>query len=140
MSPSSLQHHPARQGPAPFRANLNRLALELPGPGLAYLSLPAGPLADAASGRNTSGEAAGVNEAGVAISATESIYNSAAALAAGGRCGAGRIPSELAGEGLGRGCPCPPACSLACLPCWAAADSCSAPPPFYIVVLTIQTR
>ncbi len=84
ISPSSLQYHPARQGPAVFRANLNRLQLELPGPGLPYLSLPAGPLCDAASGRNTSGEAAGVNEAGVAISATESIYNSAAALAAGG--------------------------------------------------------
>ncbi|PRW58931.1 dipeptidase [Chlorella sorokiniana] len=82
VSPSSLQYHPARQGPAVFRANLNQLELELPGPGLAYLSLPAGPLADPASGRNTSGEAAGVNEAGVAISATESIYNSAAALAA----------------------------------------------------------
>lgn len=83
ISPSSLQYHPARQGPAVFRANLNQLQLELPGPGLAYLSLPAGPLGDPASGRNTSGEAAGVNEAGVAISATESIYNSAAALAAG---------------------------------------------------------
>ena len=38
--------------------------------------------ADPAAGRNASGEAAGVNSAGVAISATESIYNSAAALAA----------------------------------------------------------
>jgi dipeptidase len=38
--------------------------------------------ADPAAGRNASGEAAGVNSAGVAVSATESIYNSAAALAA----------------------------------------------------------
>lgn len=83
VHPSSLLFHPARDGPALFKANLNRLSMELPAPGFAYTSLPAGPLADARSGRNTSGEAAGVNERGVALSATESIYNSAAALAAG---------------------------------------------------------
>lgn len=131
VSPSSLQYHPARQGPALFRANLNQLELELPGPGLAYLSLPAGPLADAASGRNTSGEAAGVNEAGVAISATESIYNSAAALAAGG-CWArkGTSAPRSAGISMRGGCrcgeparPCPPACPPALL----SVGSCSAP-------------
>lgn len=104
VSPSSLVYHPARQGPAVFHANENRLALELPGPGLAYLSVPAGPLADAASGRNTSGEAAGFNAAGVAISATESIYNSAAALSAGGaRRGLGVWPGAVCNRRGGRG-------------------------------------
>ncbi|KAI3438712.1 hypothetical protein D9Q98_001132 [Chlorella vulgaris] len=82
VAPNWLVHHPARDGPAPFTANLNSLTLLLPGPGLAYFSLPSGPLADPSSGRNTTGEAAGWNSAGVAVSATESIYNSAAALAA----------------------------------------------------------
>lgn len=98
VHPSSLVFHPARAGPASFNANVNRLSIELPGPGFAYTSLPAGPFADAASGRNTSGEAAGANERGVAMSATESIYNSAAALAAGALGGLGqgqtcRLPS-----------------------------------------------
>ncbi|KAL4425605.1 hypothetical protein ABPG75_009621 [Micractinium tetrahymenae] len=82
VSPSSLVYHPAREGPALLRANLNNLTLTLPAPGFAYWALPAGPLADADKGTNTTGEAAGWNEAGVAVSATESIYNSAAALAA----------------------------------------------------------
>lgn len=87
-SPTSLVYHPRRQHPAAFHANVNGFSITLPAPGLAYFALPDGPLADASSGRNTSGEAAGWNEAGVAISATESIYNSAAALAAGARaCG-----------------------------------------------------
>ncbi|PSC67957.1 peptidase C69 [Micractinium conductrix] len=81
VSPNWLVYHPRREGPAPWAANLNNLSLVLPAPGLAYFALPAGPLADG-SGRNTSGEAAGMNEAGVAVSATESIYNSAAALVA----------------------------------------------------------
>lgn len=82
MSPNTLVYHPARDAPAPFHANLNSLSLTLPGPGLAYFALPAGPMGDPASARNTTGEAAGWNEAGVAVSATESIYNSPAALAA----------------------------------------------------------
>lgn len=87
-SPTSLVHHRRREHPAAFRSNLNHFAITLPAPGLAYFALPDGPLADATAARNTSGEAAGWNEAGVAVSATESIYNSAAALAAGeaGRC------------------------------------------------------
>lgn len=82
IAPSWLVYHPPRPGPAPYHANLNNLSLELPAPGLAYFALPSGPLADAATGRNTSGEAAGWNSAGVAVSATESIYSSVAALAA----------------------------------------------------------
>lgn len=54
---SSLVHHAAREGPAVLRANLNNLTITLPGPGLAYWSLPAGPLADAAKGTNTTGAA-----------------------------------------------------------------------------------
>lgn len=52
---SSLVYHPAREGPAVLRANLNNLTTTLPGPGLAYWALPAGPLADAAMGTNTTG-------------------------------------------------------------------------------------
>ncbi len=52
---SSLVYHAAREGPAVLRANLNNLTITLPGPGLAYWSLPAGPLADAAKGTNTTG-------------------------------------------------------------------------------------
>lgn len=99
-TPSSLVFHPARDGPAVFRANLNNLTIELPAPGLAYFALPDGVALDA---RNTSGEAAGWNAAGVAVSATESIYNSAAALAAGAPCAGGmaggakphRAPSRM---------------------------------------------
>ena len=39
-SPNNLIYHPARKGPAVFRANLNSLEVELPGPGLAYTALP----------------------------------------------------------------------------------------------------
>lgn len=57
------------------------MEVQLPAPGLAYLALPiiAG---DPARGQNASSEAAGINSAGVAVSATESIYNSAPALGA----------------------------------------------------------
>lgn len=89
VDPSNLVYHPARDAPAVWRSNINALQVTLPAPGLAYFGVPNGPLADAAAGRNTSGEAAGINSAGVAISATESIYNSAAALAA-GACAAGQ--------------------------------------------------
>lgn len=82
-SPTCLVYHPARDSPALFKSNVNSFQLDLPAPGLAYWAMPDGPLADASSGRNTSGEAAGWNAAGVAISGTESIYNSDAALAAG---------------------------------------------------------
>lgn len=54
--------------------------LELPGPGLAYMALPI-MVADEEAGRNASSESSGVNEAGVALTATESIYNRSAFLA-----------------------------------------------------------
>lgn len=56
VSPNWLVYHPARKGPAVLRANLNNLTITLPGPGLAYWALPAGPLADAGSGTNTTGD------------------------------------------------------------------------------------
>lgn len=76
-----LVHHPARSAPAIFRSNANGLVVTLPAPGLAYTSLPV-TLADARAGRNASGETAGINSALVAVSATESLANAAAALAA----------------------------------------------------------
>lgn len=76
-----LVYHPPREAPALFRSNINRLALELPGPGLAYFGWP-NIRADPAQGRNASGESNGVNSAGVALSATESIYNKPEALKA----------------------------------------------------------
>jgi dipeptidase len=82
VSPSRLAHHPRREGPAPYRSNQNAFTLELPGPGLEYFSLPSGPRPDPDIGRNATGEAAGWNSAGVAVSATESIYNSKKALEA----------------------------------------------------------
>lgn len=78
---NKLVWHPSREDPAVFRSNVNKLVLELPGPGLGYMALPV-MLADEAAARNASSESSGVNEAGVALTATESIYNSKAALAA----------------------------------------------------------
>ena len=78
---NNLVYHDPRSSPAVFRSNANGLRMELPAPGLAYLALPV-ILADPAAGRNASGEEAGVNSAGVAISGTETIANSPAALAA----------------------------------------------------------
>lgn len=78
---NKLVYHPAQAEPAVFRSNANGLALQLPAPGLAYSAIPV-TLADASAGRNASGETAGVNSAGVAVSGTETILNSAAALAA----------------------------------------------------------
>jgi len=78
---NKLQYHPARGMPAVFRSNANGLTIELPAPGLAYFALPV-ILPDPAAGRNASGETGGINSAGVAVSGTETIVNSAAALAA----------------------------------------------------------
>lgn len=79
-SPNNLWYHAPRDHPALFHSNVDALQLELPGEGLAYIGLPV-ILPDAAKGRNASGESNGVNSAGVTLSATESIYNSAASLA-----------------------------------------------------------
>ncbi|EFN60171.1 hypothetical protein CHLNCDRAFT_9042, partial [Chlorella variabilis] len=82
----NLRYHPARDTPATFASNDNNLTLQLPAPGLAYLAAPCTRphkrAAVPAGSRNASFEEVGVNSAGLAVSATETIWSSAAAVAA----------------------------------------------------------
>lgn len=71
-------HAPPRPNRLPRHVALQVL---LPAGAHGYLSMPI-ILPSPPQGRNASGESAGFNSAGVAVSATESIYNSPAALAA----------------------------------------------------------
>ncbi|KAL4424341.1 hypothetical protein ABPG75_001642 [Micractinium tetrahymenae] len=71
---NNLVWHPARDGPAVWRSNMNGLQVELPSPGLGFWSAPLF-LANRSSGSNTSNESVGINSAGVAMSATESFNN-----------------------------------------------------------------
>ncbi|KAL4437238.1 hypothetical protein ABPG75_004377 [Micractinium tetrahymenae] len=77
---NKLVYHPASKVPLQFRSNVNKLQMWLPPTGLAYYALPV-VLADADEGTNASGETAGINSAGMAISGTETLLNAAATLA-----------------------------------------------------------
>lgn len=80
-SVNNLLFHHRLAEPAVFRSNENALQVLLPAGAQGYLSMPI-ILPSPPQGRNASGESAGFNSAGVAVSATESIYNSPAVLAA----------------------------------------------------------
>lgn len=71
--------HAPLASPAIYRSNVNRLQVRLPAGSLGYTSFPA-IAADTARGVNATSESNGVNTAGVALSATETIYNSHGAL------------------------------------------------------------
>ena len=78
--PNSLWGHPASDGPLSWRSNVNNFTFELP-TSLAYTAWPVFATV-AQPAHNPSGESHGVNAAGVAISATESMFNSRRALVA----------------------------------------------------------
>ncbi|KAI7845655.1 hypothetical protein COHA_000769 [Chlorella ohadii] len=77
----NLYAHPARDTPLLFRSNDNNMSITLPAPGLAYIAVPKSTSLTEFSPDPTF-EEVGINSAGVALSSTETIFSSDAALAA----------------------------------------------------------
>lgn len=77
---NSLWWHEPRKGPFLFRSNENGFQTELPGDAPGYAAWPENGV-DPSTGENPSFEEVGVNSFGVAVSSTETIESSEAALA-----------------------------------------------------------
>lgn len=66
LATNNLRLSPRRAAPAAFRSSVNKFAMDLPAPGLAYVAAPSSLV-----GRKPTMEEVGVNEAGVMVSTTQ---------------------------------------------------------------------